>query len=130
MTTKDIFAAIYGALGKKLPAVTWQQARQPKPSVPTWGAITYEGEAPVSLSSPDYQHVYFKVWIYSSSTDETDLMNLTTAIKAALTKGYIISPSGALVRLVHVSTSPIYFAEEYQTRASDLTFRVTTNSIK
>lgn len=129
MTTAQLYQALYQTVTAALPTIRFQQPYLPKPNVSTWGVITDDGQSVISPDDPYRQRVYFRVWLYMVTNDETALHTLADAVKVAV-DGILISGVGTgQVRFSWLMTSSILWSEEYACRFVNLQFRTITSSI-
>lgn len=130
MTLGNIHEALYQTLTAQCPTVTWSQRLLERPTNTTiWGAITFDGAPKRSLVDYNRQYVYFKLWIYMDTEDETLLVNKAEEAANVVHDKLISGKGTGKVRFICTGISPVFFAEEYQQRGITVSLRTLTTSI-
>lgn len=129
MTIGNIHEAIYQTLTSRCPTVTWSQRLIERPAANPWGAIAYDGTAKRSLTDYNRQFVYFKLWIYMDTEDETLLTTKAEEAAVAIHDKLISGEGTGKIRFICTNISPVFLAEEYQQRGITVSLRALTTSI-
>ena len=129
MTAKQLYETFFTAVSAAAPAVSWQQKSLPKPDSEPWGIVTFDGDAPTSLSVRGRSFIYYHLWIYKDG-DESDLVQLAANIKSALNGMVVTSPTGGHKTVFDwISTGKVFYDETLLSDGIDMVFRNVASSI-
>jgi len=130
MTVGNLHEALYQTLTAKCPTVTWTQPKLERPEgVDIWGVIGFDGMPKHSLSDNHRQFVYFKLWLYMDTEDETLLTTVAEEAAVAVDDKLISGDGTGKIRFICTNISPVFWSEEYQQRGIMVSLRTLTTSI-